>query len=132
MGLWKIHCPIVVIYLTLSVKSNKKYPFFRLNDLAIPVVLILLLLSFQSGVEGIRQLELGVDSTFTVTGNLGEMEITIENDMARITRSPCPGQDCIMQSWLKKPGDLAVCVPSGVFIVITSEDDSLSPDAVSY
>ena len=126
-------------------KSNKEYPFFRLNDLAIPVVLILLLLSFQNGGEdtsefhlevhtgeGIRQLELGVDSTFTVTGNLGEMEITIENDMARITRSPCPGQDCVMQSWLKKPGDLAVCVPSGVFIVITSEDDNLSPDAVSY
>ena len=126
-------------------KSDKKYPYFRLNDLAIPVVLTFLLLSFQSGVEGtsefrleihtgdcILRYELGQDSTFTVTGNLGEMEITIENEMARIARSPCPGQDCVMQSWLKKPGDLAVCVPSGVFIVITSEDDSLSPDAVSY
>ncbi len=129
----------------LSMKSDKKYPFFRLNDLAIPLVLTLLLLSFQSGGEGasefrleahtgecILQFELGLDSTFTVTGNLGEMEITIENEMARIAHSPCPGQDCVRQSWLRKPGDLAVCVPSGVFIVITGEDDSLSPDAVSY
>ncbi len=126
-------------------KSDKRYPFFRLNDLAIPVVLTLLLLSVQRAGEGtsecrlevhtgesILHFELGVDSIFTVTGNLGEMEITIENEMARISRSPCPGQDCVRQSWLNNPGDLAVCVPSGVFIVILSEDDSLSPDAVSY
>jgi hypothetical protein len=126
-------------------KSDKKYPFFRLNDLAIPVVLTLLLLSSQNGGEGtsecrlevhtgegILNCELGIDSIFTVIGNLGEIEVTIENEMARISRSPCPGQDCVRQSWLNKPGDLAVCVPSGVFIVISSEDDSLSPDAVSY
>ncbi|MCK4806465.1 MAG: NusG domain II-containing protein [Candidatus Aegiribacteria sp.] len=126
-------------------KSDKKYPFFRINDLAIPVVLFLLLQSFHGGgeetsecrlevhtAESILRYELGVDSIFTVMGNLGEMEINIENEMARISRSPCPGQDCVRQSWLSKPGDLAVCVPSGVFIVIASEDDSLSPDAVSY
>ena len=126
-------------------KSDKKYPFFRLNDLAIPVVLFILLQSFRGGGEGTSEFhlevhtgegivhyELGVDSVFTVMGNLGELEINIENEMARISRSPCPGQDCVRQSWLKKPGDLAVCVPSGVFIVIAGEEDSLSPDAVSY
>ncbi len=126
-------------------KSDKKYPYFRLNDLAIPVVLFILLQSFRGGGEGtteyrlevhtgegILQYELGVDSVFTVMGNLGELEINIENEMARIARSPCPGQDCVRQNWLSKPGDLAVCVPSGVFIVLAGEDDSLSPDAVSY
>lgn len=126
-------------------KSDKKYPFFRINDLAIPVILILLLQSFHvSGKEtsefrlevhtgeGILQYELGVDSIFTVIGNLGEMEINIENERARIAHSPCPGQDCVRQGWLSRPGDLAVCVPSGIFIVISGEDDSLSPDAVSY
>jgi len=126
-------------------KSDKKYPYFRLNDLAIPVVLFLLLHSFHGGSEGTSECrlevhtgesillyELEVDSAFTVTGNLGEMEMNIENGMARIARSPCPGQDCVRQSWLSKPGDLAVCVPSGVFIVISREDDNLSPDAVSY
>ena len=126
-------------------KSDKRYTYFRLNDLAIPVVLFLLiqsipgsgenacesLLEVHTG-EAILQYELRVDSIFTVIGNLGEMEVIIENGMARISRSPCPGQDCVRQSWLNKPGDLAVCVPSGVFIVIAGKDDSLSPDAVSY
>ena len=126
-------------------KSDKKYPYFRLNDLAIPVVLFLLLYSFHGGSSGTSECrlevhtgdcillcELELDSAFTVTGNLGEMEINIEEGMARIARSPCPGQDCVRQSWLSTPGDLAVCIPSGVFIVITSMDDSLSLDAVSY
>lgn len=126
-------------------KSDKKYRYFRLNDLAIPVALFLLILSFPGRGENTSECRLEVhtggstlryqleaDSAFTVTGNLGEMEIIIENRMARIARSPCPGQDCVRQSWINKPGDLAVCVPSGVFIVISSKDDSLSPDAVSY
>ncbi|NOQ21912.1 MAG: hypothetical protein GQ565_04590 [Candidatus Aegiribacteria sp.] len=126
-------------------KSDKEYPFFRINDLAIPVILFLLLQSFRGGGEettecrlevhtgeAILQYDLGVDSIFGVMGNLGEMEINIENERARISRSPCPGQHCVRQSWLIKPGDLAVCIPSGVFIVIASEDESLSPDAVSY
>ncbi len=126
-------------------KSDKKYRYFRLNDLAIPVVLLLLVLSFPGRGENTSEsrlevhtggntlwYQLEVDSTFSVAGNLGEMEIIIENGMARIARSPCPGQDCVRQSWLNKPGDLAVCVPSGVFIVIAGKDDSLSPDAVSY
>ncbi|MEN8209310.1 MAG: NusG domain II-containing protein [Candidatus Fermentibacteria bacterium] len=126
-------------------KSDKEYPFFRLNDLAIPVVLFLLFQSFPGRGEGTSgchlevhtgectsRYELQADSVFNVTGSLGEMHITIQNESARITSSPCPGQDCVRQGWLGKPGDLAVCVPSGVFIVITSDDDSLSPDAVSY
>ncbi|MCD4702370.1 MAG: NusG domain II-containing protein [Candidatus Aegiribacteria sp.] len=126
-------------------RSDKKYPFFRMNDLAIPVVLFLLLQSFLGGGEetpecrlevhtgeSILRYDLGVDSIFTVMGNLGEMEINIENERARISRSPCPGQDCVRQSWLSRAGDLAVCVPSGVFIVISGCDDTLAPDAVSY
>lgn len=125
--------------------SAREFPFFRLNDLAVPVVLILLLCGFHDGGEDssecrlevhtgecILHYELAADSIFTVSGNLGEMEINIENERARISRSPCPGQDCVRQSWLSNPGDIALCVPSGVFIVMTSKSDSLSPDAVSY
>lgn len=75
---------------------------------------------------------LEIDSTFTVMGNLGEMEISIENERARIASSPCQGQDCVNQGWLSGPGDMAVCVPSGVFIIVSGNDGSHSPDAVSY
>jgi hypothetical protein len=126
-------------------KSDSSYPYFRMNDLAIPFILILLIFTFKSrmenspeivlevhSAEGITQYDLSVDTAFTVTGNLGEMQIAIDNTRARITSSPCPGQDCVNQGWIDGSGDIAVCVPSGVFIVITSSDDSLSLDAVSY
>lgn len=128
-------------------KSDKEYPFFRINDLVIPVFLVIafLLISKNDKAEGISEcylevhaeegmnlFQLEADTMFTVMGNLGEMEITIENERARISSSPCPGQDCVRQGWLSKPGDMAVCVPSGVFIIVSGNDDELSPDAVSY
>jgi hypothetical protein len=118
-----------------------------MNDLVIPVFIVIAFLLLNSSEEKkeisechlevhtgdeILRLQLGVDTMFTVMGNLGEMEISIENERARIASSPCPGQDCVRQGWLRKPGDMAVCVPSGVFIIISADNDSLSPDAVSY
>ena len=118
-----------------------------MNDLLIPVFLVIafLLISKNDKAEGISEcylevhaeegtnlFQLEADTMFTVMGNLGEMEITIENERARISSSPCPGQDCVRQGWLSKPGDMAICVPSGVFILVTGNDASMSPDAVSY
>ena len=128
-------------------KSVKHYSFFKIGDLTIPVFVVIafLMLSFDDESENISEccleihtgeemyrLQLGVDTMFTVMGNLGEMKISIENYRARISSSPCPGQDCVRQGWLSGPGDMAVCVPSGVFIIVSDENNRLSPDAVSY
>ncbi len=124
-------------------KPVREYPFFRITDLAIPVIIVFLLvtvrdragetnncrLDVHSG-EGIDHYELQADSVFSVAGNLGGIEIEIKDEMARIAHSPCPGQDCVEQGWISSPGELSVCVPSGVFIVINGINDSL--DAVSY
>lgn len=128
-------------------KSVKRYPFFRIKDLTIPVFVVIafLLLSFNDKSEKISELcleiytgeetyrlQLEVDTMFTVMGNLGEMKISIESERARVASSPCRGQDCVRQGWLSSPGDMAVCVPSGVFIIISGNDGSHSPDAVTY
>ncbi len=128
-------------------KSDRNYRFFRVNDLVIPfiVAIMLLLLNFSDEPEGLSECRLEVhtgsetlryslstDSTFGITGNLGEMKISIEDGKARIAASPCPGQDCVKEGWICNAGDMAVCVPSGVYIVISAEDGSFSPDAVSY
>ena len=128
-------------------KSDNKYLFFRINDLAIPAIItvVLLLLDFSDEPADLSECclevhtgretltyNLDVDTTFSVTGNLGEMEISIENERARIAASPCPGQDWVREGWIRNAGDMAVCVPSGVFIIISAEDGSFSPDAVSY
>ncbi|MBD3277709.1 MAG: NusG domain II-containing protein, partial [Candidatus Aegiribacteria sp.] len=43
------------------------------------------------------------------------------------------GQDCVRQGWIDKPGEMVVCVPSGVFMVMSDDaGPSRAPDAVTY
>ena len=129
-------------------KSNKDIPFFRLTDLLIPFIagLILLLVHFSDSAQdsdglmlvihtagNTEYLPLDRDTSFRINGNIGQLEIQIDSSRARISESPCPGQDCVRKGWLTSAGDLAICVPSGVFICvesISSEGDS--PDAITY
>ncbi|MBN2587691.1 MAG: NusG domain II-containing protein [Candidatus Fermentibacteraceae bacterium] len=126
--------------------SDREYPLFRPADLAIPLFLVLVFLVLgigsSSAPRGDLFLEIHAgettmtvpmvsDSVLLVEGNLGQMEIRLQGGRARIASSPCPGQDCVRQGWLTRPGDMSVCVPSGVFIVISCDGRS-APDAVSY
>jgi hypothetical protein len=127
-------------------RSDREYPLFRPADLAIPLFLVLVFLILGIGSpsdpSGDRFLEVHAgeitmtlpmvsDSVLFVEGNLGQLEIELQGGRARIASSPCPGQDCVRQGWLANPGDMSVCVPSGVFIVICCDGRS-APDAVSY
>lgn len=78
-------------------------------------------------------LPLDRDTSFRINGNIGQLEIQIDSRRARISESPCPGQDCVRKGWLTSAGDLAICVPSGVFICVESESsEGDSPDAITY
>ncbi len=127
-------------------RSDREYPLFRPADLTIPLFLVLVFLILglggSSDPPGDRFLEVHAgeitmtlpmvsDSVLLVEGNLGLMEIELQGGRARIASSPCPGQDCVRQGWLTRPGDMSVCVPSGVFIVVSCDGRS-APDAVSY
>ncbi len=83
--------------------------------------------------ENTEYLTLDRDTSFKVNGNMGQLEIQIGSSRARISESPCPGQDCVRRGWLTSAGDLAICVPSGVFICIENESfEGESPDAITY
>ena len=129
-------------------KSDKDIPFFRLSDLLIPLIagLVLLAIHFSNSTqdsdglllvvhtgENTEYLSLDRDTSFRVNGNMGQLEIQIDSSRARISESPCPGQDCVRKGWLTSVGDLAICVPSGVFISIETESsEGDSPDAITY
>lgn len=128
-------------------RAKSEYPFFKPADLFIPVVVILILLTLTStrgrdgstglhltihSEEGLQHLGLSSDTLFHVSGNMGPVEIQVENGRVRIVSSPCPGQDCVRQGWLSTGGDMAICVPSGVFIHLEAGSAEDSPDAVSY
>lgn len=129
-------------------KSDKDIPFFRLTDLLIPLIagLVLIVMHISNSThdsdglllvvhtgENTEYLPLDRDTSFRVNGNMGELEIQIDSSRARISEAPCPGQDCVRRGWLTSAGDLAICVPSGVFICIENESsEGESPDAITY
>lgn len=49
-----------------------------------------------------------------VHGALGESVIRIHHGEARFLKSPCTGQYCVHQGWLKKAGQVALCLPNHV------------------
>ena len=89
------------------------------------------LLEIHAG-EGSKILSMEADTTLQVHGNLGDLRIELQGARARVAESPCPGQDCVAQGWISRPGEMAVCVPSGVFLLVSSSGDPCSPDAISY
>ncbi|NLP06489.1 hypothetical protein GX411_11150 [Candidatus Fermentibacteria bacterium] len=74
-------------------------------------------------------IELPADTALSVPGRLGPVMIEVSGLRARVSDSPCPGQYCVMQSWISEPGEVVVCAPSGVWVRLEGGD---SPDAVSY
>lgn len=130
-------------------RSDRYFPFFRPADAAVLLVLLLvavLVISSGSTTSGsgpycveIRSCDsparypIDTDTVITVEGLLGDVLIQVEDSRARIGESPCPGQDCVRRGWLEEPGDMSVCVPSGVYIVVTGgELEAEGPDAITY
>jgi hypothetical protein len=62
--------------------------------------------------------DLATPSDFTVRGAVGEMLLQVANRRIRVLRSTCPNQVCVRQSAASRPGEMLVCVPNGVVILI--------------
>lgn len=128
--------------------GETEYRFFQPADLLLPLLTFLLLIILgsagPSSGPGSYFLEvhtgdttilhpLNRDTLMRVEGNLGLMTVMVDGLRTRIADSPCPGQDCVRQGWLDRPGDMSVCVPSGVFLLVSENGNGgSSPDAVSY
>ena len=70
---------------------------------------------------------LNQNRTIHVQGPLGESIIQISQQagktegQVRFVQSPCHGQYCVHQGWLKRAGQVAVCLPNQVSIELLGE-----------
>ena len=129
-------------------KPASEYSFFRWNDLILvlgilTVVLVngtlagkddgsCTMLQVSSG-SSTQWISLPADTSMQVAGHLGPLDIQVEGSRARMTNAPCPGQDCVRQGWIDRSGEMVVCVPSGVFMVLSDDAGTDgAPDAVTY
>jgi len=56
-----------------------------------------------------------------VHGPLGESLIRIDLGQARFVSSPCQNQYCVHQRWLKRAGQVAICLPNQVTLELIGE-----------
>ena len=83
----------------------------------------------RSGGQLFAELNLSHDQTIPVPGPLGVTLVTVVHRQARIAQDPSPRQYCVKQGWLKKAGEVAVCLPNQVSLELAGSAkryDSLS------
>ena len=51
-----------------------------------------------------------------ITGPMGESQIEIGPEGARVISAPCAQKICMRRGWIWQRGDLAVCVPNGLLL----------------
>jgi len=66
-----------------------------------------------------------------VQGPLGVTEIEIGADGARVSRAPCRNQICVRAGWIRRTGEITVCIPNRVLLRFVGHRPDSSLDAVS-
>ena len=66
--------------------------------------------------ERVHALPLDAPLQLQVRGPLGVSAIEVQPGRARIVSSPCREQVCVRRGWLRRGGDLAVCVPNHLVV----------------
>lgn len=56
------------------------------------------------------------NQTIDVPGPLGTSVIDIRNMQARVAKDPGPRQICVREGWMKRAGEIAICLPNQVSV----------------
>ena len=70
----------------------------------------------RAGGKVINEATLSRNQTIQVPGPLGISFIEIKNRRARVAADPSPRQYCVIQGWLMRAGEAAICLPNQVSI----------------
>ena len=71
----------------------------------------------------VMELSLDQDVTTSVAGPLGDTVLEVHDHGVAITDSPCPNKYCIRMGSLELRGEMAVCVPNRVVVIVTGGGD---------
>ena len=78
----------------------------------------------------VSEIDLAARKTISVTGPMGVTVITVDAGRARVVSDPGPRQYCVLQGWLKRPGDIAICAPNRVSVQISGRRAAF--DSLAY
>ena len=113
-----------------------KNDFFAIGIVAVIAILVSVIFWTKVGTEEggmlsvyqegtlIKEISLDSNTEFVIEGEY-ENVVTIRDRKAAITKSDCPGTDCVHSGWIHEAGRSIVCLPNRVELRIegTSEVD---------
>ncbi len=72
----------------------------------------------------------GQSTRVFVPGPVGDTVVVVEDGVARVAASDCRHQICVNMGSISAPGEMIVCVPNEVTVLVTGRRDE-GPDAVT-
>jgi hypothetical protein len=102
-----------------------KSDFFAIGMVAVVAILVSVIFWTKVGSEEgnvvnvykegalVRECSLNSDTEFVIEGDY-ENVVTIKDGKAAITKSDCPGTDCVHSGWIHESGRSIVCLPNRV------------------
>ena len=71
------------------------------------------------------------DRVVNIDSGTYSLTLEIKDGCVRVTDSDCTDRQCVRHGAASRAGDTIVCVPAGVIVQISGEEDSDAPDAVA-
>jgi len=112
-----------LLALTVGIACGLAFPTLWQGGLGERVVV-------RQGGRLLTELNLQTRHTLQVEGPLGITVIVVEPGRARVLSDPGPRQYCVLQGWLHRPGEIAICAPNQVSLAITGR--ARTYDSLSY
>ena len=82
------------------------------------------------GGEVFAELDLLYDRQIDVPGPLGVTRLEVRARRVRVVSDPGPRQYCVLQGWLSRAGEVAVCAPNQVSVLVLGRKEVY--DSLSY
>jgi hypothetical protein len=77
------------------------------------------------------EIDLHQPKIISVRGRLGEVALEVAAQRVRVRSSSCPNQFCVKQGFVSRPGQMLVCVPNHLAVLITGRRPN-HLDAITY
>jgi hypothetical protein len=78
-----------------------------------------------------REIDLRQPQTISLQGLRGEVVLEVAAQRIRVRSSACPNQFCVKQGYVSRSGQMLVCVPNRLVVLISgAQQDEL--DAITY
>jgi hypothetical protein len=84
----------------------------------------------ESGGEIVARLPLDREESVTVRGAVGSVVVTVREGRVAVTRADCPNHVCVRTGWKEHSGDVVVCAPNRIVVVIVGRT-GVRPEGVT-